>query len=245
MDFFFHADITKYQRRLKGVIITTTVPLFGVCVFCAVNILLNLSAGSRDMVRLMLLIIPLCAAVGIAAVFAACYITYKKIRRHSRFTYLDILPDGFVFSVYSGEFHHYTSQVILRRLYYVPFAKLTEITRDEKNSPRTIKIKGEIRSFLYETDCLGYHVDEDNHLVFDNAELNSRGFEALDTLEISDCFNSMKRVERSIRFFWEQFKAIPEKKPFNIADHVIGKRKKKLTTSNPLLEAPSYDRNWK
>ena len=38
MDYFFHADTSKYRRRLKAIVITTAVPLFGICVFCAVNI---------------------------------------------------------------------------------------------------------------------------------------------------------------------------------------------------------------
>ena len=38
MDYFFHADTTKYRRRLRGTAIIVLVPLFGVCVFCAVNI---------------------------------------------------------------------------------------------------------------------------------------------------------------------------------------------------------------
>ena len=48
MDYFFHADTTKYRRRLRGTAIIVLVPLFGVCVFCAVNILLNLGAGNSS-----------------------------------------------------------------------------------------------------------------------------------------------------------------------------------------------------
>ncbi len=246
MDYFFHADTTKYRRRLKGMIIIVLVPVFGVCVFCAVNILLNFSSGaSRDLRRMMLGIISGCAFIGIAAVFAACYFTYKQIRRHSRFTYLDILPDGFVFSLYAGEYRRYTEQIILRKLYYVPFSSLEEIIRDGKKSPCTIKIRGEVRYFLCETDRLGYHVDEENHLQFDSGELNQRGFERLESLEISGWFGSTKRLERSLKYFLEEFRSVPEKKPFNIAEHIPTKRKKRPTTSNPMLEAPSYDRNWK
>ena len=72
MDYFFHADTSKYRRRLKAIGITTAVPLFGICVFCAVNILLNYSAGaSRGIILLMAAVIAGCVFVGAAAIFTA------------------------------------------------------------------------------------------------------------------------------------------------------------------------------
>lgn len=246
MDYFFHADTTKYRRRLKATIITVLVPLFGVCVFCAVNILLNFSAGAaKNLLVLLTGVILGCVLVGTVTVFAAVYITYKFTSRHNRFTYLDILPDGFVFSVYAGEFRRYSDQIILRRLYFVPFSGVEEISRDPKNSPCSLLVKGEVRSYLCETDRLGYHVSEDNHVQFDSAELNERGFERLDRLEINGWFGSTRRLERALRYYLEEYRAIPEKKPFNVADFIPKKSKKRPQTSNPLLEAPSYDRNWK
>ena len=246
MDFFFHADTTKYRRRLKATVITVLVPLFGVCVFCAVNILLNISSGaSRSLITLLAGVIVGCCAVGIVTVFAAAYFTNKLTARHNRFTYIDILPEGFVFSLYAGEYRRYSRQVIMRRLYFVPFAGLENISRDPKNSPCTLLVKGDIRYYLCESGRLGYHVDEENRLQFDSPELNERGFEKLDKLEITGWFGSTKRLEKSLRYFLEEYRAIPEKKPFNISDFITKKTKKRPTTSNPLLEAPSYDRNWK
>lgn len=246
MDFFFHADTTKYRRRLKATAITVLVPLFGVCVFCAVNILLNLSSGvGRGIVSLLAGVIVGCCAVGLITVFLAVYFANKYTARHNRFTYLDILPDGFVFSLYAGEYRRYSRQVIQRKLYFVPFSGLEEISRDPKNSPCTLTVKGEVRYYLCESGRLGYHVDEENHMQFDSPELNERGFERLDKLEISGWFGSTKRIEKSLRYFLEEYRAIPEKKPFNIADFVTKKRQKRPTTSNPMLEAPSYDRSWK
>ncbi len=246
MDYFFHADTTKYRRRLKAIVITVLVPLFGICVFCAVNILLNISSGAaKGFVGLLAGVIVGCAVVGIITVFTVVYFTHKLTARHNRFTFIDILPEGFVFSLYAGEFRRYSEQVILRRLYFVPFSGVEEISRDPKNSPCSLHIKGEIRSYLCESDRLGYHVDEDNHLQFDSAELNEKGFEKLERLEINRWFGSTKRLEIALRHYLEEYRAIPEKKPFNIADHVSRKQKKRPQTSNPLLEAPSYDRNWK
>ena len=70
MDYFFHADTTKYRRRLRGTAIIVLVPLFGVCVFCAVNILLNLGAGnSSGILKLMALVIVLCVLAGTSTIF--------------------------------------------------------------------------------------------------------------------------------------------------------------------------------
>lgn len=246
IEYFFHADTTKYRRRLKAIVITTVVPLFGICVFCAVNILLNFSSGvSGELQKLMAAVIAGCVFVGAVTIFTAAYFCYKADRRHSRFTYLDILPDGFVFSVYAGEFRDYSEKVILRRLYFVPFSGVEEISRDQKNSPFSITVRGEVRCYLCESDRLGYHVDEDDHMHFDSPELDEKGFEKLDVLRIDGWFGNTRKLERSLNFFLEQYRNAPEKKPFNIADYVAVKRKRRPTTSNPLLEAPSYDRNWK
>ncbi|MGN1340275.1 MAG: hypothetical protein ACI4WS_08280 [Oscillospiraceae bacterium] len=245
MDFFFHADTTKYRRRLKATVITVLVPLFGVCVFCAVNILLNISSGAgRELITLLSGVIVGCCAVGIITVFVAVYYTNKLTARHNRFTYLDILPEGFVFSLYAGEYRRYSRQVILRKLYLVPFSGLEEISRDPKSAPCTLLVKGEVRYYLCESGRLGYHVDEDDHIQFDSPELNEHGFEKLERLEISGWFGSTKKIERALRYFLDEYRNKPAKKPFNIADFVPKKRQKKSTTSNPLLEAPSYDRRW-
>ena len=246
MDYFFHADTTKYRRRLRGTAIIVLVPLFGVCVFCAVNILLNLGAGnSSGILKLMALVIVLCVLAGTSTMFAAALLAKKYTARHSRFTYLDILPDGFVFSLYAGEFRSWDDQVILRRLYFVPFSGIEEISRDQKASPCSLTVKGKVRCYFEESSRLGYHVGEDGHTQFDSPELNERGFETADKLEINGWFGSAKKIQTSLEHYLAEFRAIPEKKPFNIAEHITRRKKKRPTTSNPLLEAPCYDRNWK
>ena len=147
--------------------------------------------------------------------------------------------------LYAGEFRNWDDQVILRRLYFVPFSGIEEISRDPKTSPFSLTVKGKIRCYFEESGRLGYHVDEENHLRFDSPELNECGFEMLDKLEITGWFGSTKRLEKSLRYFLEEYRALPEKKPFNISDFITKKAKKRPTTSNPLLEAPSYDRNLK
>ena len=245
MRYFFHADAAKYKRRLKSLLIIVIMPLVAVCVFCTVNIVLHFpTEGDYAFALLMLAIIAGCVALGIIFAFAAAYFTEKLSRRHSRYTYFDILPCGMVYSLYAGEFVRYGKRQIYRRLWYIPFRHFERTERDPKTDPCAIRIKGEIHAYLLPSDSLGYHVTEDGEMSFDHRELNDRGFERTSVLEIKGRFGSTKALERSIEYYAEQFKNRPEKKPFDISEHISVKKKKRPTTSNPALEAPSFDRKW-
>lgn len=244
MKYFFHAEIAKYTARLRHMMILAAMSVFAVCTFCTVNIVLNFGS---DIVYLLLVVIGGLVLLGMIFAFSAVYITEKRKRRHSKYTYFDFLPKGMVFSEYAGEFVRFGDRIILRRLYYIPFDKLTAVSRDPKTAPHNLTFTGEIREYFQETDRLGYHVSEDGNLEFDSAELNTRLFEVIPTLVIKDRFGNTKKLEKSVNFYWEQFKNTPEKKPFNISDYVSVQKRKKLHTSNPALEEPSvsYNRNWK
>lgn len=242
---YFHADCTIYQKRYKRTLITVLVPLAAVCIFCACNIIFNLRTdGNRSFAQIMMYIILGSVAAGIILCFAGAYIVDKKCRRHARFTYFDILPKGMVFSRYAGEYYLYGERTIYRRLYYIPFSGVTDIIRNSKATPHDIAFSGEIREYFMPSDALGYHINEDGELLFDRTELNERFFELRERLVISEDFGNTKLLETAARYYLEQFKAIPEKKPFNIADYVMHRSKKPLRTSNPLLDAPSFDRKW-
>ena len=244
MKYFFHADADKYRRRLKSMMIIVFMPLFAVCVFCTVNLVMNLRADTdREFIILMLAVIAGTVFVGITFAFTASYFTEKLKRRHSRFTYFDILPDAMVFSVYAGEFVRYGERVIYRRLYFIRFEGFEGVSRDPKTAPDSVTIKGEIREFLLPDRHLGYHV-ENGVTSFDHAELNERGFTLRGTLEVSGRLGSTKRLEQSINYYFGQYKNKPEKKPFNIAEHISQKKRISPRTSNPSLDAPSYDRKW-
>lgn len=242
---YFHADTSIYPRRLKTVIISVLMPLAAVCVFCAANIVFNLRAdGDTSLARLMIYIIIGCVATGIIACFVGAYITEKKQRRHARFTYFDILPKGMIYSRYAGEHYLYGERTIYRRMYYIPFERLTEIKREPKTSPFAITFTGNIREYFFPSEQLGYHIDEEGELRFDNNELNERFFKVHEKVCIRYDFGSTKQMERSANHYLEQYRNAPQKKQFNIADHVRQRSKKPLKTSNPLLEAPSFDRKW-
>lgn len=242
---YFHADTSGYPRRLKAVLIAVLVPLGAVCIFCAANILFNMrSDGDKGFAQLMVYTIAGCVAAGMLTAFCGAYVTEKKARRHARYTYIDILPKGVIYSRYAGEYHLWGEQVIYRRLYYIPFAKMEEVTRDPKLSPAELTVKGEIRAYLFASDQLGYHIDEDGELTFDRPELNTRHFETLTSLKIGAYFGSSKPIVRALLHYREVFRNAPEKKPFNISEHVTGRPKRPRKTSNPLLDAPSFNRNW-
>lgn len=220
-------------------------PLAAVCVFCVVNVMLCLRTGTdRSLIALLLTIVGGCVLAGMICGFVCAYFTEKLIRRHSRYTFFDILPRGMVFSLYSGEYHRFGRRVIQRRLYYIPFAEYKGAFRDAKKHPDRIKFTGEIREYLLETKRLGYHVDEEGYLRFDSPELDERGYSLTDSVEIRGRFGSTKQLEKSVGYYYEQFRNIPEKKAFNISEYIPAHRKPKPTTSNPALELPSFDRKW-
>ncbi|MGN0687481.1 MAG: hypothetical protein ACI4KA_05190 [Oscillospiraceae bacterium] len=242
---FFHSDGSIYKRRLKRALITILVPLAAVAVFCTAVILFSFRpGGERGIAAIMLYIIVGCVAAGIAACFLGAYTADKKIRRHARYTYFDILPKGMIFSRYAGEHCLYGERTVYRRLYYIPFSGLTEISRAKKTAPHDIVFCGEIRMYLLPSDCLGYHINADGELMFDHPELSERFYTTQQRLVISEDFGNTGLLEAAARHYLEIFRNTPDKKPFNIADYVAQKSKKPLRTSNPLLDAPSFNRKW-
>lgn len=240
--YYFHADVEKYSENLRRLLVIVLVPIFTLCTFCSVNIVLNFRSNFAKFLMIVILASVFC---GMVFTFLAVYITDKKKRRHARYTFFDIIPYGMVYSEYAGEFTRYGERVILRRLYYIPFEKLESVFRDPKVAPHDICFKGEMREYFLETDRLGYHINEDGKLEFDSFELNTRLFSTVNMVTVKKRLGNTKRLERSVLYYWEQFKSIPEKKPFDISNFVSERRRKKLKTSNAALEKPSFSRNWK
>lgn len=239
--YYFHAEVGDYSRRLRRVISVVITPILTMCVLCAVGIVLGFGS---DFVRLMLWVIAFGVLMGMVFTFIAVYVTDKYKRRHSRYTFFDILPSGLIYSEYAGEFTRYGKRIILRKLYYIPFKGIESISRDPKKSTRELVIKGEVREYFEETNRLGYHITEDGELLFDTLILNTNYFKKRNTLTIKEHLGNTKRIERAALYYWEEFRKIPEKPPFDITKAIAVRKRKKLTTSNPKLEAPSYSRKW-
>lgn len=240
--YYFHADVEKYSDRLRRMLTIVLVPLLAICVFSTVNIVLRFGSSFA---RLLMLIILASVAFGMVFTFAAVYFTDKRRRRHARYTFLDIVPSGVVFSEYAGEFTRYGERIIMRRLYYIPFDKLESVSRNPKEAPHNIKFKGEIRRYYLETGRLGYHITEDNKLEFDTMILNMAYYDTVTEVTVKNRLGNTARLEKSVLCYWEEFKSIPEKKPFDITKYVSERRRHRPKTSNPALEAPSFSRNWK
>ena len=240
--YYFHADVEKYSDRLRRMLILVIVPILAICVFSTANIVLNFGS---DFSKLLMIVIAGSVFFGMVFTFAAAYVIYKCRSRHSRYTFFDIIPCGMIFSEYAGEFTHYDDRIIMRRLYYIPFDKLESVSRDPKTAPHNIRFKGVIREYYLETERLGYHIDEDGKLEFDTGILNMAYFTEVPEVTVKNRFGNTKRLEKSVLYYWEEFKNIPEKKPFDISKYVTARRKHKTKTSNPALEAPSFSRNLK
>lgn len=240
--YYFHADVVKYADRLRHMLIIVLVPLLAICVFGTSNIVLNFGSNFS---RLLMIIIAASVCFGMVFTFAAVYFIDKLSRRHSRYTFLDIIPCGVIFSEYAGEFTRYGERIIMRRLYYIPFGKLESVSRNPKEAPHNIKFKGEIRRYYLETERLGYHITEDNKLEFDTQILNMAYFDIVSEVTVKNRLGNTARLEKSVLHYWEEFKNTPEKAPFDISKFVPERRRHRPKTSNPALEAPSFNRNWK
>lgn len=240
--YYFHADVEKYSDRLRHMLIVVIAPILAICIFSTVNIVLNFGS---DFSKLLMLVIAGSIFLGMVFTFAASYIVDKRRRRHSRYTFFDIIPCGMVFSEYAGEFTRYGDRIIMRNLYYIPFEKLESVSRDPKTAPHNIQFKGEIRRYYVETERLGYHINEEGHIEFDTAILNDAYFDIIPSVTVKNRFGNTKRLEKSVLYYWEEFKNTPEKAPFDISKYVAVRRRSKPKTSNPALEAPTFSRNWK
>ena len=239
--YYFHADVEKYTDKLRQLLLVVIMPMLAVCTFCTVNILLNFRS---DFAKLLMIVIAASVLFGMIFTFIAVYITDRFKRRHARYTFFDIIPYGMVYSEYAGEFTRYGERIIMRRLYYIPFDKLESVTRDPKTAPHDIAFKGEIREYYLETDRLGYHITDEGKLEFDTVILNTEYYSTISAVTVKNRLGNTKRLEKSVLYYWEEFKNLPEKKPFNIAQFVGERRRRKPRTSNPALEAPSFSRKW-
>ena len=80
MKYFFHAEVEKYTRRLKHMMLLAAMSVFAVCAFCTINIVLNFGS---EIVYLLLALIGGFVFLGMVFGFSAVYITEKYKRRHS------------------------------------------------------------------------------------------------------------------------------------------------------------------
>lgn len=176
--------------------------------------------------------------LGLFICFVTAQLGYKKIRRNSRYTYIDIQEKAVILSLYGGEYRMSGEKIIVRELYLMPFEEIKSIT-PEKNGHGVI-LSGTFRRYSMNSANLGYHI-KDGEIVFDRQWLNIGGFEEIKTVRIPSLFGSQKRVMDSLKEGKKHYLEIPKPKPyvFKEADFIRRRAKPRV-----LPEEFSYSRKW-
>lgn len=236
---FFHFYPKRIQRRTGRVLVFTAVFCAEICIAAFFVLIFNfITARNSQVILQMLMIIGGVILTGMCVCFAMAELSHKKIRRSSRYTYVDIQDKAVVFSSYAGEYRVSGEKIIVRDLYYIPFEKLRRI-EPEKNG-RGIILTGDIRHFCMNSDNLGYHV-KDGDIVFDREWLNIGGSEQAESVRIPAVFGNPERLSLSIREAYKKFIETPKPKPyvFREADFIRRRAKPRV-----MPEEFGYKRNW-
>lgn len=237
---YLHCRTDAYSRRGKTVILCTAAVCSEVCIAAFFVVFFNIFAAQPSSVSAaMLVLIALAISVGMIICLSAAELSEKKVKRHSRYTYLDIQPKGFILSVYAGEYRILGEKTIFRDIYYVPFRgiKLAELCEDEKS----ILITGEIRHFCMNSDNLGYHIS-DGDFDFDRPLLNVSGFETKTQLKLPPLFGKPAALMKTLSAAYKEWQSLPLPKPkaFREADFI---RRRPKTRALP--DSFGFDRSWK
>ncbi len=237
---YFHCRTGGYSARGKAVILCTAAFCAEICVAAFFVLIFNYcTTPDHGTSVAMLTVICAALAYGMTICLLAAELSLKKVRRHSRYTYLDVQQKGFVLSVYAGEYRIMGKKAVLRDLYYVPFRGITlaELCEDGKN----IVITGEIRHFCMNSDNLGYHI-VDGDFDFDRSILNVSGFDAKKQLRLPPVFGKPADIMRSLSEAYSEWRAIPAPKPrsFHEADFIRRRPKARAMPENF-----DYRREWK
>lgn len=237
---YFHCRTDGYSARGKAVILCTAAFCAEICIAAFFVLIFNFcTSPDRSTSAAMLTVICVSLACGMTACLLAAEISRKKVRRHSRYTYLDIQPKGFVLSVYAGEYRIMGEKNVLRDLYYVPFRAITlaELCEDGKN----IVITGEIRHFCMNSDNLGYHI-ADGDFDFDRSILNVSGFDSPKKLRLPPMFGKPADIMKILSEAYKEWRAIPVPKPRTFREADFIRRRPK---ARAMPESFDYKRDWK
>lgn len=237
---FCHCRTGSYSARARAVILCTAAVSSEICIAAFFVFIFSVSAARSDSPSFtMPILIAVTIAAGMLICLAAAELSNKKIRHHSRYTYLDIQPKGFILSVYAGEFRILGKKTIFRDIYYVPFRGVTlaELCEDGKN----IVITGEIRHFCMNSDNLGYHIS-DGDFSFDRKVLNVTGYELKKQLKIPPVFGKPSTLMKTLSTAYSDWRSLPTPKPrtFREADFI---RRRPKTRELP--DSFDFNRNWK
>lgn len=236
---FYHFLPLKLRKIIRRTVMITACFCAEICIAAFIVLIFNfLTARNSHVIFYMLATISVTILAGMLVCFFTEMLVSRKIRRCSRYTYVDIQLKTVIFSSYAGEYRVSGEKVIIRDVYYIPFSSLTDV-QVAKNK-KAVVITGKIRHYCMNSDNLGYHV-MDGAVVFDRELLNESGFEAIETLRIPALFGNPEKLCRSISEGKERFEEIPAPKPyvFKEADFIRRRAKPRV-----MPEDFNYSRKW-
>lgn len=240
MSKYLHCWTDAYSKRAKTIILCTAAICSETCIAAFFVMIFNICAAQPSFVSAaMIILISATICVGMLICLAAAELSNKKIKRHSRYTYLDIQPKGFILSIYAGEYRILGEKTILRDIYYVPFRgiRLAELCADGKN----ILITGEIRHFCMNSDNLGYHIS-DGDFDFDRPLLNVSGFETKNQLKLPPVFGKPTALMKTLSTAYKEWQNLPVSKPKTFCEADFIRRRPK---ARALPDSFDFDRSWK
>ena len=234
---YFHFSPERIRRRTGKILIFSAVFCAELCVAAFFVLIFNfLTARNYDVILRVTVVI--CAIILTGMLFCLCLsqLSRRKIRRSSRYTYVDIQQKAVIFSSYGGEYRTGGRKIIVRDLWYIPFEKLKGIEQTDKGTV----INGEIRHFSMNSENLGYHI-KDGDVVFDREWLNTGGFEKVTSVRIPAVFGKKDGVYRALVENYRLYLETPKPRPyvFREADFIRRRAKPRV-----MPEDFGYSRKW-
>ncbi len=248
MQDFFHADTTKYKRFARRFSIALGIFLSLPVVLCFLSLMLGFRQLSEPgFVTVRLAVAAGCAALWLLLSFAVYIAAELKIRRNSRYTYLEIQPCAAVFSRYGGSWRVLGDTTLSRTLYVIPFDG-TEIKYDKG----AITFSGRIRRYDGDSERLGYHVKH-GVMKFDNWWLEENGYTELKSFSLPPLFSKPGFIFRCCKLAQNRCLRMRARKdaektaqarknrplPPLVRRSLPASRRKRVYT-----EIPTFNRNW-
>lgn len=236
---FYHFSPLKLKKTAQRTIMITACFCAEICIAAFIVLIFNfLTAKNYNVILYMLGVICVTILAGMLISFFTEMYSGRRVRRCSRYTYVDIQQKAVIYSSYAGEYRVAGEKVVIRDVYYIPFGALSDV-REEKNG-RGVVLSGRMRHYCMNSDNLGYHV-KDGEVVFDRELLNESGFETVETLRIPAVFGNPSRLCAAIDEAKKNFEDIPVPKPyvFKEADFIRRRAKPRI-----MPEDFNYSRKW-
>lgn len=236
---FYHFSPLKLRKTAQRTVMITACFCAEICIAAFIVMIFNFfTARNHDVISRMLIVICATILAGMLICFFAEMLFSRRIRRCSRYTYVDIQQKTVIYSSYAGEYRVSGEKVIIRDIYYIPFGSLTDV-REEKNG-RGVIVTGKLRHYCMNSDNLGYHI-KDGEVLFDRELLNESGFETMETLRIPAVFGNPAKLCKAISEGKAGFDEIPAPKPYTFREADFIRRRAKPRV---MPEDFNYSRKW-